>query len=44
MVFLILATLVTPPDIWSQITVLFLFLITYELIVVITVLKKFLVR
>ena len=43
-IFLILATLVTPPDVWSQITILFLFLITYELIVVITVLKKFLIR
>ena len=42
--FLILATLLTPPDVWSQITILFLFLITYELIVVMTVLKEFLVR
>lgn len=44
MLFLLTATLLTPPDVVSQILVLSSFLVTYELIVMIAIFKTFLVR
>ena len=42
--FLIIATLITPPDVYSQILLLFVFSILYEFLLIITIFKKNLIR